>query len=365
MRQFVIDSPRDPIFFIGTRAELIKVAPVLSQLKESGCEFKVLWAGLHAEPNLPGNKRVLCFPLSGSDSDKGSILSVFRWFLINLIKVAVCGFQVRASKSGPQIVIVHGDTLCTVLGALFAKAAGAKLMHIEAGVRSGSFWRPFPEEISRRFVSRVTDIHFAPGDREASNLIGSRSEVINTLHNTSRDALTENTQGLAFGDDGYLLVTLHRTELLSNKNQFKAITSKILELSQSFEVRWFLGNHERESLGSIGFLEKVSGSKIQLLERTSHENFVKVLSRAHCVITDSGGLQSECNDLGIPVIVHRNESEYSNLDNSPCVMTKWNLAIIDEFLKGLKDNALPRGVRSQAVASKIIATRLVEEVAKD
>jgi UDP-N-acetylglucosamine 2-epimerase (non-hydrolysing) len=364
LRQFVARNSRDPIFFIGTRAELIKVAPVIKRLDLADIETKVLWAGLHSEPVFPTAKHLLKFSLSEAGKDKDSIVAVFQWFLISLVRIITLGISMRLSRISPPLVVVHGDTLCTVLGGLFAKTAGAKLIHIEAGVRSGRFWRPFPEEISRRFVSLITDIHFAPGDRETNNLSRRSGEVVNTQHNTSRDALLENIEGLEFGDDGYLVVTLHRTELLSNKNQFAAVTNKILALSAKYEIRWFVGNHERKSLDAIGLLEKVKQSNVGLFERTSHEDFVGVLVRAHCVITDSGGLQSECNDLGIPVIVHRNESEYSNPDNSPYTLTHWNLDLFDEFLSGLDGRTITKGFKSEIVAAKMIAARMSKEISK-
>jgi UDP-N-acetylglucosamine 2-epimerase (non-hydrolysing) len=236
------------------------------------------------------------------------------------------------------------------------------LLHIEAGVRSGKFWRPFPEEISRRIVSRIADFHFAPGEKESKNLARHRGEVINTIHNTSLDALSQLIGNFQFGDHGYLVVTLHRTELLSNKKRFSEIVQKIILLSESYQVKWYVGNHERTALDSIGLLHSVNHSQIDLLERTNHLDFINVIAQAHCVITDSGGLQSECNDLAIPVIVHRNESEYSNLDNSPCVLTKWDLAAIDGFLLNLRLNKAPRGIRTKVQASEIIAKRIYQEL---
>jgi len=355
---------RDPIFFIGTRAELIKVAPVIKQLDLSDVEIKILWAGLHSKPTFPKVKRLLVFSLSGRDGDKDTFLDVLLWFLKSLVKTIGCGLSVRISRKRPRMVVVHGDTLCTLLGGLFAKASGAKLVHIEAGLRSGNLWRPFPEEISRRLVSLLTDIHFAPGERETANLGRRRGEIINTLHNTSRDALLDNVEGVQFGDDGYLVVTLHRSELLSNKAQTVAITEKILELSARFEIKWFMGNHEQKALKSLGILDKIIHSDVELLERTSHENFLKTLVRAHCVITDSGGLQTECNDLGIPVIVHRNESEQSNYPNSPCVITKWNLNAIDLFLGELGGDTTLKGLGTEVVAAEIIADRIIQQIRK-
>lgn len=364
LRHFVNRNSKNPLFFIGTRAELIKVAPVIAKLEHSGIPVKILWAGLHSETalNLAKFENVSRQTLGKSIKDQDSVVGVFIWFLRHLVRVFVYGLLARVSRSGPKIIVVHGDTLCTVLGSLYAKASGANLMHIEAGVRSGEFWRPFPEEISRRFVSRVADLHFAPGDRESENLHRHHGEVVNTIHNTSRDALSLLVNNLRFGDDGYLLVTLHRTELLSNKKRFSEIVQKIIELSEIYQIKWFLGNHERSALSALGLLGMINQSRIDLFERSSHVDFVKTLVRAHCVITDSGGLQSECNDLGIPVIVHRNESEYSNTDNSPCVLTYWELVTIDDFLMKIKLGATPRGIRSNVSASEIISQRITKEV---
>ena len=252
-------NPKNPVFFIGTRAELIKVEPVVRRLSQSGTTVNILWAGLHSNTSLDQSdfENSDTYTLSKSSQDKDSILKVLLWFISSLTIVTVHGLSGRASQNRPSIVLVHGDTLCTLIGSFFAKASGATLMHIEAGVRSGSLWRPFPEEISRRIVSRLTKVHFAPGNREAFILKNHRGEVINTIHNTSRDALFENTQGFNFGDDGYIVVTLHRTELLSNKIRFSEISEKIIELSGIFRVKWFIGNHERASLVGIGYLDRI------------------------------------------------------------------------------------------------------------
>ena len=356
-------SPLTPIFFIGTRAELIKVMPVITRLDKSGVKVSILWAGLHSDAffGKRDSGNIIFQSLFRLGRDKDSIFKVLIWFVLSLGKISKCGIYVRGSRKKPSIVIVHGDTLCTVLGGLLAKVIGAKLMHIEAGVRSGTYLRPFPEEISRRFVSQITNVHFAPGTPETLNLKKHRGEVINTFHNTSRDALLENISKLSFDDNGFILITLHRTELLSNKKRFSEITEKIIELSKSFQVKWFVGNHERVALIGIKYIDKVLDSRIELCARTSHEEFIKILIHAHCVITDSGGLQSECNDLGIPVIVHRNETEYSNPDNSPCVLTGWKLSEIDLFLADLATKETPRGIPLKVLAADIIAERIKEE----
>jgi UDP-N-acetylglucosamine 2-epimerase (non-hydrolysing) len=363
LSKFVTRSPKAPLFFIGTRAELIKVMPVVTRLDKSGVKVSILWAGLHSDAFLSKHNsgNIIFQSLFRSGKDKDSISKVLIWFILTLGKILMCGIYVRRSRKKPSTVIVHGDTLCTILGGLLAKACGAKLMHIEAGVRSGNYLRPFPEEISRRFVSQLTNVHFAPGITETLNLKNYRGEIINTFHNTSRDALLDNISNLAFENHRFILVTLHRTELLSNKKKFSEITEKLIELSKSFQVKWFVGNHERVALKGIKYIDKVLDSKIELCGRTGHAEFVKILVHAHCVITDSGGLQSECNDLGIPVIVHRKETEYSNPENSPWVLTGWKLSEIDLFLATLGRNKVPRGVPLNVLAADITAERIKEE----
>ena len=364
LRQFVNGNSNDPIFFIGTRAELIKVAPVITRLNKDGFPARILWAGLHSEEalNLAMLENVSRHSLCKANKDLNSIVGVFMWFLQIVIQVIFDGVLSRFSEHKLKIVVVHGDTLCTVLGSLLAKVSGAKLIHIEAGVRSGKFWRPFPEEISRRMVSRVTDIHFAPGEKESNHLQRRRGEVVNTTHNTSLDALSLLIDNFEFIDKGYLVVTLHRTELLSNKKRFSQIVEKIMDLSKKYDVKWYVGNHEKAALDSVGMLHSVNRSQINLRERTNHLDFMKVVAQSHCVITDSGGLQSECNDLGIPVIVHRNESEYSNPDNSPCMLSNWEVLTIDKFLAELSSNGMSRGIRTRVVASEIIAKRISREI---
>jgi UDP-N-acetylglucosamine 2-epimerase (non-hydrolysing) len=363
LRQFVRLNSNNPLFFIGTRAELIKVTPVIVKLAQADVPVKIIWAGLHSETALDLAKfeNVSRLSFNKSIKDQDSIVGVFIWFLRDLARVLFHGLLARVSRFGPKIIVVHGDTLCTVLGSFYAKASGATLMHIEAGVRSGKLWRPFPEEISRRFVSRVADVHFAPGDRESQNLHRHRGEVVNTIHNTSRDALSLLVNNSQFCDDGYLLVTLHRTELLSNKKRFLEIVQKIIDLSAVYQIKWYIGNHERGALSSVGLLGTVTQSSIELSSRSGHTDFVKTLVRAHCVITDSGGLQSECHDLAIPVIVHRNESEYPIPDNSLGVLTKWELAAIDSFLLDVNSGAVPRGIRSKIVAAEIISLHIANE----
>jgi UDP-N-acetylglucosamine 2-epimerase (non-hydrolysing) len=362
----VTSNPIDPILFIGTRAELIKTAPVISRLAQEGVKLRIVWVGLHSDSVLLKSKfeNVSTFSLSAAKRDKDSILAVLVWFATRLARLFFSGMLARFSRSRSKIVIVHGDTLCTVLGSFFAKTIGAQLFHIEAGVRSGSFLRPFPEEISRRFVSRLTDVHFAPGNQEVFNLSRLQGEIVNTFHNTSRDALYRVIENFSFEDAGYIVVTLHRTELLSRKRQFSEIIEKLIELSKTYDLRWYIGSHERSSIRVLGYEERIRESEIKLYSRTSHQEFIQVVASAHCVITDSGGLQSECNDLGIPVIVHRRESEYSNPDNSPCTLTMWDLENIDHFLSRLKNNVFPRGPRLQVVSGDIIACRIVKEIKK-
>ena len=352
------------LFLIGTRAEVIKIRPVVKRLASRGIPVDLIWVGLHSDHALESIEPFLrrIYKLNDATGDKETPIAVLTWFITSNIKLQFLALKIRLRRKRFPLLLVHGDTLCTLMGALFARTLKIRAGHIEAAVRSGAIFRPFPEEISRRIVSNLVSLHFAPGDNEFGKAQRYRGTAINTKHNTSRDALYDDLDDLKIQNLGYLVVTLHRTELLSDKQKLAEICLEIIRISSKYEVRWFIGGHEKSSLEKFGLLSKIESSGIQLRSRSEHSLFVKEFSHAHCVITDSGGLQSECHDLGVPVIVHRKESEYQGEPGDYWIMTNWKIDPIEEFLAGL-DNAVPgRGKKSESVASDIITAEITQHI---
>ena len=362
--RYLLEGSAEPVFFIGTRAEMIKVKPVILRLRNLGVRTRVVWTGLHGMKTLENleSEGVSTFFLSGQEKDQETIPQVLLWFLKSLFSVLRASISLRMSGERSFPLIVHGDTLSTLLGAIFGKLGKLQVMHIEAAVRSGSLLRPFPEEITRRIVSHLTKVHFAPGKKEFKEASKFRGIKVNTFHNTSRDALYEAVKDICFEQGDYIVVTLHRAELLSSKKVFRETVMTLIQVSETKLIKWFVGNHERAVLRERDLLNLVLDSKIQLCDRVKHEEFVEVFARAKCVVTDSGGLQSECNDLGIPVIVHRSETEYENENDSPCVLTFWDSSVIVDFIETLDSNTYPRGILKEPIAAEIITRIIMEQM---
>ena len=355
---------KSALFLIGTRAEVIKIRPVVKRLASRGIPVDLIWAGLHSDHGLESIEPFLrrIYKINEGDGDKETPVAVLVWFITSNIKLQFLALKIRLRRKRFPLLLVHGDTLCTLMGALFARTSKIRAGHIEAAVRSGAIFRPFPEEISRRIVSNLVSLHFTPGDKEFGKAQRYRGTAINTKHNTSRDALYDDLGDLKIQNLGYLVVTLHRTELLSDKQKLTDICFEIIRLSSKYEVRWFIGGHEKSSLEKFGLLSKIESSGIQLRSRSEHSLFVREFSQALCVITDSGGLQSECHDLGIPVIVHRKESEYFGGSDDLWVMTHWEINPIQEFLDKLNHSVPKRGKKTQSVASDIITAEIIDQI---
>lgn len=178
-------------FFVGTTAELIKLAPVIHELKKRKQYYKI----------IASNQNVLHFdelsPLFGKLSpDYTFKMKPIKWpkdiylrFIIWLIKslgnyILYFKNEFKKGDKKSSILIVHGDTISALIGAIVAKICGVKLIHIESGLRSFNFLEPFPEEINRFIVSHIADVHFCPNAWAVSNLKGSKGIKVNTYNNT-------------------------------------------------------------------------------------------------------------------------------------------------------------------------------------
>ena len=218
----------------------------------------------------------------------------------------------------PDLVLVQGDTTTTFVSALAAFYNKIPVGHIEAGLRTFNKQHPFPEEINRQLTSVVTDIHFAPTQRAVNNLIslGVVRDRIFLTGNTVVDALLyiknhiENIiLPVALTDaKKMILVTAHRRENFDQpiKNICTAI-KQLIELRDDVEVIYPV--HLNPNIKGPVF-EQLSGiERVHLIPVQSYGSFVKLMSRAHIILSDSGGVQEEAPSLGKPVLVLRETSE--------------------------------------------------------
>ena len=176
---------------LGTKAQLVKMAPVMVRLRERGVPYRFIHTGQH---QATMSEMLEEFELKPPDvvlhtgRDIVSLPQMAIWLLRILTKCAVARREIFGSDS-PGIVLVHGDTFSTLLGALMGRVAGLRVGHVESGLRSFDLLHPFPEEITRLLTFRLSHILLLPGRDSARNVARYRREMVNTGANTLADTV--------------------------------------------------------------------------------------------------------------------------------------------------------------------------------
>ena len=305
----------------GTRPEAIKMAPLILSLEEdSRFNSKVCVTAQHREMldqvlNIFNIKPDYDLDIMGS---KQSLEEIFS----NIIKKL--SFILDEEK--PDIVLVHGDTSTTLSASLAAYFKKIKIGHVEAGLRTGDLYSPWPEEGNRKLTGALANLHFAPTEKSKKNLLeeGVDSDKIIITGNTVIDALfkadkimDENAslrQGIdeSFSDINFqkksLLVTGHRREsfgpgFLNICEALKALAKRNPDMNIIYPVH--LNPNVREPVFEILSEEK----NIYLIEPVEYLKFIYLMKKCHLILTDSGGVQEEAPSLGKPVLVMREKTE--------------------------------------------------------
>lgn len=300
-------------FVLGTTAEAIKIKAVYQGLQNNGIQT-TLWSTNQQAAELPKTLSVLNLDenIIGLSHRRTSLEKKFEaisWALecfrsINLI---------RKNRLIPDVICVQGDTMSTVIGAVAGKVLKVPVVHIEAGLRSGDWRNPFPEELNRILVSKIAKLHLAPDEIAVKNLHGSSGRVINTYGNTGIDALKaqlDSTQSLRSPADlPRCTVVLHRTELISRLDLFKATLLTLNKMSNLFEITMTIDVPSSAALQHIENSSEPVNIQFRVLPKLPFPEFVELLANTDLVVTDSGGLQEECCRLGLPCLVFREKSE--------------------------------------------------------
>lgn len=329
---------------VGTTAELIKVAPVYHELTSRGRSCEFWYTGQHVAE--------LAETLEDLQLPKPAVWLVPEESAINVARTSqVPGWVARlvttttrrrrelrrrlASDGRPAIVLVHGDTFTAPIGAVIGRLLGARIGHVEAGMRSGHLFQPFPEEVNRRVAAHLVDVHFAPTQVEAGNLRRRRGVIVTTGANTVIDAvrfaLEREAETPLDLPDTYGIATLHRFELVRQEKLYRAVLETLAKYSATCPIVYFAGASERERLREFGLLD-LFGDTFRLVDKLSYIEFLPVLARAQFVVTDSGGLQEESYHLGLPCAVHRTHTERMNGEGRSMVLTRYDQRILRDFL---------------------------------
>jgi UDP-N-acetylglucosamine 2-epimerase (non-hydrolysing) len=329
----------------GTTGELIKLSPFLTQLKERDKPAFTICTGQQIEQipalleafDLPPPDLWLSRGRGGRDLSQPSDILPWLFHVIAAFARHRSMLSARLALTAKPLLIVHGDTFTTVLGCAMGYALRVPVAHIEAGMRSGDWRNPFPEELDRLAVARLARIHFAPGARSAENLraLKVRGEIVDTGHNTIRDALELVQPGvldLELPPEPFGLVSLHRFELLRKPTALRAILELLREASRSTPIL-FVNHPVTAAAITTHNLASVFDEHFRRVPRQSYFRFIALLKASAFLVTDSGGSQEECAQLGHPCLVHRAVTERSDGLNGSVVLSRMDLDAARTFLE--------------------------------
>jgi UDP-N-acetylglucosamine 2-epimerase (non-hydrolysing) len=247
--------------------------------------------------------------------------------------------------------------MTTVLGTFIGRLSGLPVAHVEAGLRSGDWRHPFPEELDRRIVGRLAAIHYAPTSETAANLAG-RADVIVTHGNTVKDAVRDSA-----AQDGrsreettpYGLVLLHRFEFISNAS-LVTDTLKTLDANTPVDLKVVVDSYSRDTI--IRAIADLGLTKLTVTAKQEHSAFVTRLRGASLVVTDSGGVQEEAAVFGIPTLIHRMATERSEGLGTSALLSRWDQDVVRLFLENADAHRAEADARS-ASPSDIIVDDLI------
>lgn len=311
------------LVIVGTRPEVIKMAPVYLELVfRDRFEVMLCTTGQHVEL------------VQEALTDFGLIPDVELKImqhgqgLAGLTSKALAVASRTIEEFEPNAVLVHGDTTTTFASALSSFYLGIPVGHIEAGLRTGDIQSPFPEEFNRQAVSRVATWNFTPTSKATSNLLreGIPENSIFQTGNTIVDTIKHVAQGFTDSrletlcsevvheigfdptQEKYVLVTTHRRENLNGAmaNIFSAIRKLAIEFPAT---QFVLPLHPNPRILEIASVELSNQKNVAVINPLGYRKFLFLLSHSHFAITDSGGIQEEAVTMGVRVLVVRSQSE--------------------------------------------------------
>ena len=296
------------VAIIGTRAQTIKMAPLLAELERRELPYRLLLTGQHhATVDALLDEfgiRTARERLYDGPEIKG-MLQAISWLLTSAWTLWHRRNDWAPRPRRETIVLAHGDTFTTLLAAGMGWLLGARVAHVEAGLRSFDWRHPFPEELTRRIVTRLAHIAYCPGQWACDNLGGHRLTIIDTQANTILDSLRQALAQPAWPeaaiDRPYAVISLHRFENLHSSKRMTVILRTIRELARQLRVILVLHPTTEKRLTELGELDTLRDSPdIDLRPRMTYIPFMQLVSGARLVVSDGGSNQEELSYLGIP-----------------------------------------------------------------
>jgi UDP-N-acetylglucosamine 2-epimerase (non-hydrolysing) len=343
------------LFVFGTRPEAIKLAPLIIALRPHSDKMSIKICTTGQQRELLD--QVLDFFSIIPDYDLG-IMSKDQ-SLFDISRKALKGLEEKMIEYRPDYCLVQGDTTTACMAALAAFYRKIKIIHLEAGLRSGNKYHPYPEEVNRKMISAMADIHLAPTRRAMQHLKEEKvSGQVFLTGNTVVDALLMTVKLIMTQDEKLyyrnfdyvdfskkiILVTGHRRE--SFGEPLENICGAILEIADHNEVEVIYPVHLNPNV--LFPVKKMLGTRpnIHLVSQLSYPHMVWIMSKSHLIISDSGGIQEEAPTFNIPVIVTREVTErQEGIESGMSFLTGSDKSKIVTVAKSLLDRKKETGLK--------------------
>ena len=301
----------------GTRPEAIKMCPLVLEMRKYPEYIQPIVAVTAQHREMLDQ----VLELFGIKPDYDLNIMTSGQTLYDVTTRALMGLKPVMEEAQPDMVLVHGDTTTTFAGALAAFYAQIPVGHVEAGLRTGNKYSPYPEEMNRKLTGAIADMHFAPTSTSKANLLRENVKPENILvtGNTVIDALqTTVSSDYHFEDEDFnkvfasgrrlILMTTHRRENLGEpmRHVYRALKS-VLEAHEDVEAIFPV--HKNPKVREIVQQELGHLNRVHLIEPMDYEPFANLMAKVDIVLTDSGGIQEEAPALGKPVLVLRDTTE--------------------------------------------------------
>lgn len=303
------------LFCLGTRPEMIKLAPLILKARQRGIETILVNTGQHADLLSP------LFDLFGLHPDHDLTVMCANQTLNGLLARILERLDPILEKAAPGHVIVQGDTATALAGALAAFNRKIPVAHVEAGLRSGNRLSPFPEEMNRRLVTEIADLHFAATTLNRDTLLaeGVPAERVHVTGNSVVDALHHTLSHTRPGIDLLALrrkVAGRRTVLLTThrrENFGDTMRAYLRSLRRFVEAHTGLcvvfPMHPNPNVRAAAEVELSGCDQVIITSPLGYADFVHLLNDAWLIVSDSGGIQEEASALGKPILVLRENTE--------------------------------------------------------
>lgn len=335
-------------FIIGTKAQFIKMMPLMHLLESERRPYHLLDLGQHASITARIVKDFGLSPdttsLSGEADDVDSYLKGVGWLARGFSQLCRPRSQLlrRYFQDSRGVSLIHGDTASTLLGLHLGRRAGMRVGLVEAGLTSGHAFDPFPEELIRRHAERNADLLFPPDARGEQRLraLKLRGAVHRTAYNTGRDALmlTIKQHGLDAPPADlrpYSVMTLHRLETLSRRNTLAQVIDYAVRLSDRIgPVRFYLHAPTENALLRSGLMERLkTHPNFQLAPLLPYPAFVRELLHCRYLLTDGGSIQEEASYLEKPCLILRRRTERSEGLDGNARLASYDMDVDWDFLQ--------------------------------